>query len=305
QVSRTYFNLLTSQAKLAVVKQTVQRYDTIFMTIRALTLSGLRPGSDSSLAKAELSRNKIVYNQVNEQLRNYREQLSYLTGMAPSLIITDTSLLSEKNRERINISQATSNPNPLIDYYENLKNTYVANERLISKSYLPRVMLTAASWARGSTISYDDKYKSISEGLGYQRYNYLAGISFQYDLFGGIHKRDRLKTYEFEREASELELQQQMASLSSATRQAQNSIDIIEENLLELPIQYHAAADTYNQKVAQYKAGLITLIDLTNAAFVLDRSLNDYVETTGSWYLAQLDKAIATGKLAAFIQSIR
>jgi outer membrane protein TolC len=294
-----------SQAKLDVVAQTVQRYDTIFMTIRALTLSGIKPGSDSSLAKAELSRNRIVYNQVNEQLKNYREELSYLTGIAAPSINTDTSLLSETNRERINIGQVAPTPNPLIYYYENLKNTYVANERLISKSYLPRVLLTAASWARGSGISYDDKYKSIPDGLGYQRFNYLAGISFQYDLFSAIHKRDRLKSFGFERQASELELQQEMVSLASASRRAQNSIDITEKNLLELPIQFQAAVDTYNQKMAQYRAGIISLIDLTNAAFVLDRSMNDYVETIGNWYLAQLEKAIAAGSLSAFIQSIR
>ena len=63
--------------------------------------------------------------------------------------------------------------------------------------------------------------------------------------------------------------------------------------------------DTYNQKIAQYKAGINSLIDLTNAAFVLDRALNDYAETTGNWYLAQLDKAIATGNLTGFIKSIQ
>jgi outer membrane protein len=100
-------------------------------------------------------------------------------------------------------------------------------------------------------------------------------------------------------------LKQQEISLASAGRQAQNSIDISEKNLSELPIQYKSAVDTYNQKIAQYKAGIITLIDLTNAAFVLDRSLNDYAGTMGDWWLAQLDKAIATGSLTAFIQSIQ
>ncbi len=132
--------------------------------------------------------------------------------------------------------------NPLIDYYANLSKVYLSNEKLISRSYLPKISLTAASWARGSSIVYNDQYKSISDGLGYQRFNYLAGVSFQYDLFNGLHKKDRLKTFGFEREASELELKQQQISLASATRQAQNSIDIAEKNLLELPIQYQVGS---------------------------------------------------------------
>ena len=62
--------------------------------------------------------------------------------------------------------------------------------------------------------------------------------------------------------------------------------------------------DTYNQKLAQYKAGIISLIDLTNAAFVLYRSQNDFTETITDWYLAHLDRAIALGGLDHFIQII-
>jgi outer membrane protein TolC len=305
RICRSYFNLMISEARMAVERETVKRYDTIFSVINALTTSGIKPGSDSSLAKAELSKSRITYNQLNEQSRNYKEEISYLTGVSPDLILPDTVLmLIGKRKNILNVPSDTS-VNPLIDYYSSLSKLYLSNQRLISKSYLPKIFLTAASWARGSSIAYDDQYKSLSEGLGYQRYNYMAGVAFQYDLFNGLHKKDRLKTFGFEKDAVDLELRQQQVSLASATRQAQNSIDIAEKNLLELPIQYQAAVDTYNQKIAQYKAGIITLIDLTNAAFVLDRSLNDYAETTGSWYIAQLDKAIATGQLTNFIQSIQ
>ena len=305
RLCRAWFNLMISEARLEIEHETVKRYDTIFNIIRALTLSGIKPGSDSSLAKAELSKSRITYNQISELAKNYREEIAYLSGVSPDQIMTDPVLMLIGRRKNILQAVTDTAANPLIDYYASLSKLYVSNEKLISKSYLPKIQLTAASWARGSGIAYNDQYKSIPYGLGYQRFNYIAGISFQYDLFNGLHKKDRLKTFGFEREASELELKQQVISLASATRQAQNSIDITEKNLLELPVQYQAAVDTYNQKIAQYKAGLITLIDLTNAAFVLDRSLNDYAVTTGSWYLAQLDKAIASGYLAGFIQSIQ
>ena len=305
RICKAYFNLMISDARMTIEKETVKRYDTIFNIINALTTSGIKPGSDSSLAKAELSKSRITYNQLNEQARNYREEISYLTGVPAEVILPDTVLMLIGKRKNILNAPADTAANPLIDYYASLSKLYAANERLIAKSYLPKIFLTAASWARGSSIVYDDQYQSVGSGFGYQRFNYLAGVSFQYDIFNGIHKKDRLKTFGFEKEAADLELRQQQASLASATRQAQNSIDITEKNLLELPIQYQAAVDTYNQKIAQYKAGIITLIDLTNAAFVLDRSLNDYAETIGNWYLAQLNKALATGQLAGFIQSIR
>ena len=304
QLCRDYFNLLSSLMKLEVERQTVLRYDTIFLMIRALTLSGLRPGSDSSLAKAELSKSRITYNQIHEHALNFREELSYLTGISADWIIPDSSILSgTETRKTVSISAGIES-NPLTNYYIYLRNAYLASERLISKSYLPRILLTGATWARGSSIVYDDQYKAVGSGFGYQRYNWLAGISFQYDLFNGIHRKDKLRSFGFERESIQLELQQEELALFSATRQAQHSIDMAERNLVEMPIQNQAARDTYNQKLAQYKAGLIALIDLTNAAFVLDRSEIDYVETIGGWYLAQLEKAIANGTLDGFIQSI-
>ena len=305
RICRAWFNLMISEARMTIEKETVKRYDTIFNIINALTTSGIKPGSDSSLAKAELSKSRITYNQLNEQAGNYREEISYLTGVPIEAILPDTVLMLIGKRKNVLNATGDTAVNPLINYYANLSKLYMSNERLISRSYRPKIYLTAASWARGSSIEYDDQYKSVANGLGYQRFNYLAGLSFQYDLFNGVHKKDRLKTFGFEKDAADLELRQQQVSLASATRQAQNSIDISEKNLMELPIQYQAAVDTYNQKIAQYKAGIITLIDLTNAAFVLDRSLNDYAETTGNWYLAQLDKALATGQLAGFIQSIQ
>jgi len=135
--------------------------------------------------------------------------------------------------------------------------------------------------------------------------NYTAGISITYDLFNGIHKRDKLNINKYQIQASDYELQQQQLALQSASLQADAGLTTILRNLKEIPVQLKAAQDVYLQKQAQYKAGLITLIDLTNAAFVLYRSQTDYVETLSDWYAAKLNKAAATGNLDLFIQSIK
>ncbi len=306
QAAQLYFNLLKNQFRLVVNKQNVDRYENIFLVIRALTLSGIKPGSDSSLAKAELSKSRITYNQTQGEIFQLKEQISFLTGIpVPNLQIDTATNTYIKIQSSIANQQADSTHNPFLDYYESQKNTFLAQEQLISKSYLPRIMLTGSGWARGSSIAYNDQYNSLSQGLGYQRLNYLTGVSFQYDLFNGIHKRDRLRVYQFETRASELALQQEKLALHSGYLQATSAIQTAETNLLELPVQLSAAQDVYAQELAQYKAGIINLVDLTNAAFVLDRSQNDFIETLADWYLAQLDKASATGSVDNFIKSIK
>jgi outer membrane protein TolC len=306
QTATLFFNLLKTQFRLEVDQQNADRYSGIFQIIHALTESGLKPGSDSSLAKAELSKSRIRLNQTMGTIRQLKEQLSYITGIAADQLVIDTATQTYIHLKSDMQRLATDlNSHPLLMYYERLRNTFISNEALISKSYLPKISLTGAGWARGSSIGYDDHFQSLSYGLGYQRFNYLAGISFQYDLLNGIHRKDRLNVSRFETTASDFALKQEQLALESAARQAERAIETSEINLLELPVQLKASSDTYNQKLAQYKAGIINLIDLTNAAFVLDRSQNDFIETLGDWYLAQLDKAYSTGNIDQFIDQIK
>jgi outer membrane protein TolC len=306
QVANLYFSLLKSQFRLEVDQENITRYENIYRIIRALALAGIKPGADSSLAMAELSRGRIQYNQTLGQIKNLKQQIGSYTGIVPEYIIIDTSTLTySRAKSRLSVVPADSTANPLLDYFISQKNTFLAAEHEISKSYLPKIAITATGWLRGSSITPDDQYKALYYGLGYQRYNYLAGISIQYDLFNGIHKRDRLNVFRNQTAASDWEIRQEQLVLHTALLQAEAAINVSEANLLEIPVQLTAAEDTYNQKLAQYKAGLINLIDLTNAAFVLNRSQNDYLETLGDWFLAELNKMIATGGLDDFIKNVK
>ncbi len=305
-VAKLYLNILKNQYRAGSDQQNIDRYTSIYTVIQALTLSGIKAGSDSSLAKAELSKTKISYNQTLGVVGQLKEQLSYLTGIPARLLELDSLAINSFSGKLVaaNFPRDTVN-NPLIDYYVKRKDILLANQSLIKKSYLPKILLASSVWARGSAIQYNDQYKSLAYGLGYQRYNYAAGLAFTYNLFNGIYKKDKLATNRYELQASEFELQQQKLALNSATLQADNTLHTTMANLTELPVQLHAAEATYQQKLAQYKAGLISLIDLTNASFVLYRSQTDYIETLNDWYQAQLDKAASTGNLIQFIQTIK
>ncbi len=306
EVSRLYFTILKNQYRLTADQQNVERYQRVFTVIHALTASGLKPGADSSLAKAELSRSRISYNQTFGRIGQLQEQLSFLTGIPAVQLRIDTLIdQSVYNHHTIPDFVMDTLNNPLLDYYMQKQKVYLTNELLIKKSYLPKVVLAGAVWGRGSSIQFSDQYKSLATGLGYQRFNYSLGVAFTYNLFNGLYKKDKLAINRFQIEAGYFEQQQQKAALHSAFLQSENLLRTTEANLLELPIQLHSAEDTYGQKLAQYKAGIISLIDLTNASFVLYRSQTDYIETLNDWYLAQLDKAASTGNLFQFIQTIK
>lgn len=305
-IARLYLNIQKGQYRLQADAQNIERYQSIFNVIRALTLSGLKAGSDSSLAKAELSKTRISYNQTLGSINQLKQQLAYLTGISATNFTIDTlannPLISQPIISSFIVDTVN---NPLIDYYAKKKAIFLSNDLLIKKSYLPKIVLAGSTWMRGSSIQYNDNYKSLVTGLGYQRFNYTVGVAFTYSLFNGIYKKDKLAINRYQTEATDFELQQQKLALNASSLQADNALQTTQANLLELPIQLQSAQDTYQQKLAQYKAGIISLIDLTNASFVLYRSQTDYIETISDWYLAQLDKAAATGNLNQFIQTIK
>ncbi|HEY4109951.1 TolC family protein [Puia sp.] len=308
QVARLYLDILKSEFQLAIDQENTSRYDTVFTVIRAVTESGIKPGADSSLAKAELSKARTTYNQTLGGIRQLQQQLSYLSGIPVDEVGIDTS----NTRTYLSGLNAAANPaagagaNPLIDFFDKEKALYLQREQLVKKSYLPRVLINGVGWARGSSIDYTDNYKSsAASGLGYQRFNYLAGLTLEYDLFNIVHRRDKERIARNNALASDYGLQQEQLSLQNVGNKADEAIRTATRNLVEIPVQIGAAEDAFNQKTAQYKAGIINLVDLTNASFVLYRSQSDYVQTLSDWLLANLDKYSASGSLDQFIQSIK
>jgi outer membrane protein TolC len=307
-IARLYFNILSHRYQLAVDEEDVQRYESMYTISRALTGSGVNPGVDSSLARAGLSRTRVRYNEDLGELHRLQDQLGYLTGISTPGIAMDTSAATLSGRRYpVNglIGDTTTAVNPLEEYFSRQKRQYDAEVQLARKSYLPRVVLGAGGWVRGSSIQYSNNYESATEGLGYQRMNYLAGVGITYDLFNGVHRRDRLNVLGHQEQAANYALQQQQLFLQNQQIQAEESIRTARANLDELPAQLQAATDAYNQKLAQYKAGVINLVDLVTAAFELTQAQTGYIQTLNQWYTASLDKAAAAGNLDLFIQTIK
>lgn len=307
QISKLYFTLLRNLLQLGADQQNVHRYQSAYTIIQAITKSGIKAGVDSSLALAELSKAEISYTKKTGDIQQLQQQLAFLTGITDSIAIDTTE---QQYAAPSYFSRADNNDsavNPLLEYYRKQRATYVSATNLIKKSYLPKIVLAGGVSGRGTSIDYnnDDNYKALSTGWGYQRFNYMTGLSFVYNLFDGVHRKDKLAVSNYNMQASDYAMQQQQQALHTAQIQAETALRIATESLQKLPVQLQAASDAYGQKLAQYKAGIINLVDLTNASFVLYSAQTDYVEALNDWMQAHLDKAAATGNLDLFIESLK
>ena len=93
QIGKLYFNILKNLYLLQIDQQNIRRYQSVNTIIGALTGSGIKPGVDSSLAKAELSKIKVSYNQRAGAIKQLQQQLAFLTGINATFSNPDRAIM--------------------------------------------------------------------------------------------------------------------------------------------------------------------------------------------------------------------
>jgi len=129
QAGKAYFDLLQAEYQLGIDQQNLTRYEDIYKIIQAVTLSGLRPGSDSSEINAEISQTRINYNLTQGKVKQLQQQLSYFTGIAADNIFVDTTIQSLNIPFLPQLNETLDSArNPFLDFYTAQTNYYKANQ---------------------------------------------------------------------------------------------------------------------------------------------------------------------------------
>jgi adhesin transport system outer membrane protein len=304
-----YLDWLKKYRLYQIENENVHRAGTILNAIRATVNSGLKPGVDSATASASYADARIAYLQALDAYNNDEIALTTYTGINVSDIYPDTAIIEkifQSNLLQANLSDSISSTHPLLDVYKQQYEEQLAANNTIAKKYLPKVGLDAAGWMRGSSISPDGVYdNNLSDGLPYSRYNYLFGLTLTYNLFDLKHRQDDLREGNYEAQARQSALQTQQLNLTKLLQQANSSYIVTTEKLTELPVQLHSAQQAYGQQLALYKAGLNTLIDVTNAEYVLRQTETNYVVAQDELLQLLYIRAGLSNQLDTFLQNFK
>ncbi|PSL43467.1 outer membrane protein TolC [Chitinophaga niastensis] len=304
-VIQNYLELLRLQALRKIQADNIQRNAEVLRAVTAIVLHGLKPGVDSAVAAAELSKARLNYLDVKNQYNQVRIQLSTFTGLDTALVLPDTTnnahLLTLLTKEE----PAINGSHPMLEYYNSIYLQQRAAEQVIRKAHLPKVSLMAAGWMRGSSGSFNDMYdKNLWSGMGYSRYNYLLGMGITYNLTDLKRTHEKLAVQRYKSEVAEQQLETTRTNLSGLLQQAQADILTSKDKLKELPLQLAAAQAAAKQKMALYKAGLTNIIDVTNALFVLNRAETDLVQTRDAAWKALFRAAYAGNSLSQLLPDL-
>ncbi|WP_114941728.1 TolC family protein [Mucilaginibacter endophyticus] len=302
-----YLMLLRLENFLSIQARNIRRNQEIRRSVQSLAKSGVRAGVDTSIAEAELSKARLNYIELNNQLKQVQLQLSAISGLPYQSIVPDTtleqSLIGTENS--LQPSEVDTANHPLINYYKSVYQNSLQREELVKKSYNPKIMLEGAVWGRGSSVDANDHFNSLSSGWGFDRNNYLVGIGVSYNLFDIRRRQLKLRTQRANTDYTRKKLEEQKQLLAVSANQSNVELQTAHERLLEIPHQLKAATDGYRQKLSLYKNGLTDIIELNAALNILYRAETDYVQAKYAYSNALFQKAITENQVSSVLNLLK
>jgi len=301
-----YLQLLRLQDFVGIQYRDIQRTQEILRSIMSLAKSGVRPGVDTSIAQAELSKARLNYIEVNNQYKQVQLQLSAVTGYSYQSIIPDTTVeMTLIGQPAAYLFPADTSNHPLINFYKSVYQNNLDRERLVKKMYNPTISLEAAAWDRGSSVDAAGQYNSLSTGYGFQRGNYLVGVGISYNLFDLKRRQLKLRTQKASSDYAYKKLQEQQQLLNVSASQADVEMETALNRLKEIPNQLKAANDGYRQKLSLYRNGLTDIVELDAALNILYRAETDYMQAKYDYSNALFQKAITENQVNAVLNLLK
>ncbi|MGZ3752173.1 MAG: TolC family protein [Mucilaginibacter sp.] len=300
-----YLLLMNLQEYLNIQASNIKRNQEILRSIRSLTKSGVRAGVDTSIANAELSKARLNYIELNNQLQQVQLQLSTVSGLPYQSIIADTLIADQLINAPFGQLGADTAGHPLINYYQSLYQNSKEQENMVKKQYNPKVLLEGAAWGRGSSVDANDHFNNLSTGWVFQRNNYLVGLGISYNLFDLRRRQLKLSTQKAESDYFHNKLEEQKTLLAASANQANAEMQTARLRLKEIPNQLKAANDGYRQKLSLYKSGLTDIIELDAALNILYRAETDYVQAKYAYTNALFNQAIIDNKVGTILNFLK
>lgn len=303
KVINAYLDLLIAKELVKVYEKNYSRTETNYTAIKALVINGIKPGLDTAMFNAEISRAKIDL----LNIRKYRQQtqiaLSHLLATDHTVDATDSSYFSRLPSPSLP-DLHDSIKNPLLSLYNSNIELTRAKSRMLSRTMFPTMGVWGTTYARGSGVRYDGTVNS-SEGLTFQRYNYGLGVQLSIPLLQFAHINPQVQQQKLLIKSSEEKLHDISFQLLKQLEMADTTLNNSLSSAKETPVLYHSAEYSFRATLSRYQSGLANYSDLIQSQYFLIKAEAENRTAYINAWKALLLKAAVKGDLSLFLNQVR
>ena len=278
-------------------EENVRRIEASASQVRTLVMTGIKPGVDSALLKAEVSKSKIDFLNTKKLKDQTVIILSQLLATDNIPLLSDTMYF---NKLPSVYPIDDSLKNPLLSLYTSSIDMSNARKKVLSKTKMPTLGAWGTTYARGSGISYNGTVKS-SDGLGLQRYNYGLGLQLSVPVLQFARIKPQLQQQDFIIKSDEEKLNEISLQLKKQNQLADTALNNAFAIAKETPLFYESAAYSYKALISRYQSGLANFSDLIQAQYTLIKAETDNRSAYMNVWKALLYKAAVAGDLNIFL----
>lgn len=307
KVAAAYLNLLAAQRITRTQERNLQRALVFKTNAVSRAGNGLIPGVDSSLAAAEVSNAKIALIHAKDTEQEQAGRLSVLLGIESIDFLLDTTFLNTVPVSVFSVPVFREEAHPLLRYLQSRTRISMEQVRYLRRSYYPSLSLVGIIQGRGSgfeagyTQDQTKFTRNYATGVSPSRVNYLVGLGLNWNIMSVLQNESRVREQKYIGEGLQHEyeqaLQQVKVQQTLAEQKMRNAMDVY----AEVPGQVNAAMEAYTQKSVMYRSGLATVVDVTQALYILNRAETDRDIAYSNVWQALLMKAAAAGDISIFI----
>lgn len=300
RTANAYLDVVMTHELVNVYSKNLERAEDNVRIVKSLTRSGLRPGTDTALFKAELSRAKIELLNYERIRETQQALLSELLGGNEGAYSIDSSfckVLPVMAADTASVNHPLmrlSTSRMMISQYERVA---------LQRTLYPKLSFWGTAYARGSGIRYDGQVNS-EDGLSFSRYNYGAGLVLSVPLLRFANVRHQVNAQESLIKSDEEKLNLVKLQLEKQNQVADITLSNALKIALESPSFYQSAEFSYRTLMSRYNSGLVNYADLIQAQYALIKSEADLKKAYLDTWKALLYKAAVQGDINIFLNQL-
>jgi outer membrane protein len=304
-VGNYYLMALAAELGTKAAQANLKRWQVLDQSVHTLVDNQLRPGVDASRADAQLALAKTQLYQAQQMEQGFLATLAALMGVAGTEIrLVPGTLVSPPSSD--SLASLSPAENPIAREQMATVQQIQAQEKVLSKTDYPRLLLQGEGFARGSEVPANGSYIGNWNGLAPGRGNWVAGVTVLFpnvfDFKGLSARKQMAKAHENSQRALYDKTIQNLTGQAQVALAALKSAELVAE---QTPIELTAARESESQSRARYEASLATIVEVADAEGLLARAETDDAIARVNVWRSLFGLASAQGDLQPFLDMLK